>query len=249
MARLKSALLSKYSSQRDRVKVFNPRNCEELCLYFKGEKIAKVYIYSRTGLIQVVGSLANKTPHADHILNGVLVQKDFNMSLIAAEDLREFAGLETNVVMQRQTIAFHGGLPLLKWHLDQMFGGVILESGNEGRKPMFKVMDAVVVVFESASQLSINWIGNAMNDTIADAVLAIIISAETSPASLKGIPFCNSNCSRRYHLTPCRRPPTRPSQSHPSFPRSTIRRCNYPGRRWRRNPRRRRRISHGKAGL
>jgi cleavage and polyadenylation specificity factor subunit 3 len=87
----------------------------------------------------VVGSLANNPPQEDQILNGVLVQKDFNMSLIAAEDLREFAGLETNVVMQRQTIAFHGGLALLKWHLDQMFGGVILESGGEGKKPMFKV--------------------------------------------------------------------------------------------------------------
>ena len=42
MARLKSALLSKYSGQRDRVKVYNPRNCDELRLYFKGEKIAKV---------------------------------------------------------------------------------------------------------------------------------------------------------------------------------------------------------------
>lgn len=47
-------------------------------------------------------------------------------------------------------------------------------------------MDAVVVVFESAYLLSINWIGNAMNDTIADAVLAIILAAESSPASLKG---------------------------------------------------------------
>ena len=42
MARLKSALLSKYSSQRDRVKIYNPRNCDELRLYFKGEKVAKV---------------------------------------------------------------------------------------------------------------------------------------------------------------------------------------------------------------
>lgn len=49
-------------------------------------------------------------------------------------------------------------------------------------------MDAVVVVFESAYQLSLNWIGNAMNDTIADAVLAIILAAESSPASLKGLP-------------------------------------------------------------
>lgn len=43
MARLKSALMSKYSSQRDRVKIYNPKNCDELRLYFKGEKIAKVH--------------------------------------------------------------------------------------------------------------------------------------------------------------------------------------------------------------
>ena len=45
MGRLKSALMSKYSSQKDRVKIFNPRNCEKLNLYFKGEKIAKVFSF------------------------------------------------------------------------------------------------------------------------------------------------------------------------------------------------------------
>src|SRR5271156_456595 len=49
-------------------------------------------------------------------------------------------------------------------------------------------MDAVIVVFESTYQLSINWIGNAMNDTIADTVLAIILTAESSPVSLQGSP-------------------------------------------------------------
>lgn len=48
-------------------------------------------------------------------------------------------------------------------------------------------MDAVVVVFESPHTLSINWIGNAMNDTIAEAVLTIILAAESSRASLSGI--------------------------------------------------------------
>jgi cleavage and polyadenylation specificity factor subunit 3 len=88
----------------------------------------------------VVGSLANNPPQENQIVHGVLVQKDFNMSLIAPEDLHEFAGLDTNVVMQRQVLAFHGGLPLLKWHLDQMFGGVIVESGRNGKNPMFKVL-------------------------------------------------------------------------------------------------------------
>lgn len=62
------------------------------------------------------------------------------MSLVAPEDLREFAGLDTMVIMQRLTIAFHGGKELLKWHLEQMFGGVIQDNGRDGRKPMFKVI-------------------------------------------------------------------------------------------------------------
>lgn len=88
-----------------------------------------------------MGTLANNPPREDQILNGVLVQKDFNMSLVSPEDLREFAGLETNVVMQRLTVAFHGGKELLKWHLEQMFGGVIQENGKDGRKPMFKASE------------------------------------------------------------------------------------------------------------
>ena len=47
-------------------------------------------------------------------------------------------------------------------------------------------MDAVLVVFESPHTLSINWIGNAMNDTVAEAVLTIILAAENSRVSLSG---------------------------------------------------------------
>jgi Pre-mRNA 3'-end-processing endonuclease polyadenylation factor C-term len=47
-------------------------------------------------------------------------------------------------------------------------------------------MDAVVLVFESQYEVSINWQGNAMNDSIADAVLCIILGAESSRASLIG---------------------------------------------------------------
>jgi len=173
------------------------------------------------------------------------------MSLVSPEDLREFAGLETNVVMQRQTIAFHGGLPLLTWHLEQMFGGVILESGKDGKKPMLKVfpsfhhensrqvMDAVVIVFESQHILSINWIGNPMNDTIADAVLAIILAAESSPASLKGIIYLTPKLTNSggSDITSCSASTQRSIRSCASFPRSAIRRCSNPSRRRRGNPR------------
>jgi cleavage and polyadenylation specificity factor subunit 3 len=44
MGRLKSALLSKNHEKKeaDRIKIYNPKNCEELKIPFRGEKFAKV---------------------------------------------------------------------------------------------------------------------------------------------------------------------------------------------------------------
>lgn len=44
MGRLKSALNSKYAEREDPIKIFTPRNCETVELFFKGEKMAKVSI-------------------------------------------------------------------------------------------------------------------------------------------------------------------------------------------------------------
>ena len=80
-------------------------------------------------------------------------------------------------------------------------------------------MDAVVVVFDSVYELSINWIGNAMNDTIADAVLAIILAAESSPASLKGMPLRDCvNISCGHDITTRSGPTGRPTNSHSALP-------------------------------
>src|SRR5271165_394661 len=102
MMRLKSKLLSLNASlpASRKVKVFSPRNCEELRIPFKADKIAKV-----------VGKLANMPPTSlipktgsdvpldkvdvndgGKIITGVLVQDVFKLSLMAPEDLREYAG-------------------------------------------------------------------------------------------------------------------------------------------------------------
>jgi hypothetical protein len=83
------------------------------------------------------------------------------MSLVAPEDLREFAGLDTMVIMQRLTIAFHGGKELLKWHLEQMFGGVIQDSGKDGRKPMFKVIRLWKLAYDRL-WMRLSWCSNLL---------------------------------------------------------------------------------------
>ena len=81
MMRLKSKLLSLNANKTNKVKVYSPRNCEELRIPFKTDKIAKV-----------VGKLASIPPPvgADpqpQLVTGVLVQNDFKMTLMAPEEI------------------------------------------------------------------------------------------------------------------------------------------------------------------
>ncbi|KAK9355297.1 beta-lactamase-like protein [Lipomyces doorenjongii] len=187
MGRLKSALLSKYKDLRqteNEVKVFNPRNSEELRLPFRGVKVAKV-----------MGSLAAKPPMDGQIISGILVQKNFEMSVMAADDLKEFSGLTTSSVIQRQSIAVEVSAELIKFHLEQMFG--TLKDAIVGSGIGYTIMDSVNVFWKPKS-IVIEWEGNMLNDAIADSVLAILLSVESSPMSVK-ISSKPSHCKANFN--------------------------------------------------
>ncbi|KAF3312773.1 endoribonuclease ysh1 [Orbilia oligospora] len=213
MGRLKSALLSKYHDRKDKPRIYNPKNCEELNIPFKGEKIANV-----------VGKLAKHPPHPskdvdkalvktgqEQIFAGVLVQNDFKLSLMSPDDLREYAGLTTTTVMCKQRVPLStAGAGLVRWSLESMFGGIVtvkkertngyIEDEDEGskeangeqknvkdqasREETFRVMDCVTVSCRSG-YVELEWEGNIHNDGIADAILAILLSIESAPASVK----------------------------------------------------------------
>ncbi|KAK9367824.1 Pre-mRNA 3'-end-processing endonuclease polyadenylation factor C-term-domain-containing protein [Lipomyces kononenkoae] len=174
MSRLKSALLGKYKDLRqteNEVKVFNPRNSEELRLPFRGVKRAKV-----------VGALAAKPPIGGQIISGILVQKNFEMSIMAADDLKEFSGLTTSSIIQRQSVAVEVSAELVKFHLEQMFG--TLKDTSDASGIGYTIMDSVNVLWKPKS-IVIEWEGNMLNDAIADSVLAILLSVDSSPMSLR----------------------------------------------------------------
>ncbi|KAG7811244.1 hypothetical protein KL924_001910 [Ogataea haglerorum] len=177
MGRLKSALLSKYQKFKgteNEVKVYNPRNSSKLSLSFEGIKVAKV-----------MGQLATSLPKEHDTINGVLVQKNFDLSLLKIEDLREFAGLTTTVVRQRQSLRCTATKSLIKWQLTQMFG-YIQELVDEDDEYVVKVMSAVKITLESKeSTATVEWNSGMVDDTIADSVLAILMSCDSSPASVK----------------------------------------------------------------
>lgn len=150
-----------------------------------------------------------KTTNGDQVVSGVLVQNDFKLSLMAPEDLKEYAGLTTTTILCRQRLTLAAaGLDLIKWALEGTFGAIkTISSSREEAKAeangngakveeadeelerqqetIFEVMGSVRVRVADRGEVEVEWEGNVANDGIADAVLAVLFTVESSPAAVK----------------------------------------------------------------
>lgn len=209
MMRLKSKLLSLNNAkpEGEKTKVFSPRNCEELRIPFKTDKIAKVVgkLASIPPPSKVTGSDDAEAP----LVTGVLVQNDFKMSVVDPEDLREYAGLTTSMITCKQRLTLKAaGADLIKWALEGTFGSIDelpetkhLGNGKEDSNgddtktevdeevtqtvAAYLVMGCVTVRVRNNGEVELEWEGNILNDGIADAVIAVLLSVESSPAAVK----------------------------------------------------------------
>ena len=233
MGRLKSALLSKYASRKgtdQEVKVYNPKNCEELIIGFKGLKIAKVLGSLAEEQLQVlkkiiqdevsaenskITELTEEKEEADEIkedngetdttqkpnessinvlktgqvVSGVLVSKDFNLNLLQLQDLHEFTQLSTSIVKSKMHLKINADISLMVWHLEQMFGyiNVINDDDEEWECVIMDVVDVFIDRSKGPGLfITVEWINdNLMADSLADSVIAILYSIDSSPASVK----------------------------------------------------------------
>ena len=224
MMRLKSKLLSLNASKTTKVKVFSPRNCEELRIPFKADKTAKVV--GKLASIPPPSELPDGADYSDPasapLVTGVLVQNDFKLSLMAPEDLREYAGLNTTTISCKQRLTLSAaGIDLVRWALEGTFGAVeelpemrraknghangdagggeekTPEEGGEEKTPeeadeevanliaAYLVMGCVTVRYRTNGEVELEWEGNMLNDGIADSVMAVLFSVESSPAAVK----------------------------------------------------------------
>ena len=227
-ARLRSRLLDLNSRRlasnptAQQTKVYSPENGAEIKIPFKKDKVAKV-----------VGKLAQLPPpssaQADEsrVVSGVLVQNGFKLSLMAPEDLREYAGLTTTTILCRQHITLAAaGVDLITWALDGTFGSIEEvgqtkpeTNGHAKTEPQqsngindeeetneeivaepqrtFLIMGCVTLKWSGRDkQVEIEWEGNTMNDGIADAVMAVLMTVESSPAAVK---YSSSKIAHHHH--------------------------------------------------
>lgn len=219
MMRLKSKLLSLNAEKTVKVKVYTPANCDEVRIPFKKDKIAKV-----------VGKLAQVAPPTEeddgHLMTGVLVENGFDLSLMAPDDLREYAGLTTTTIVCKQHLTLSSAsIDLIKWALEGTFGAIeevgapqkkikkesgdgtldteasqIKEEAADEEIPMedtqtYLVMGCVLLRYHPRTrELELEWEGNIMNDGVADAVMAVLLTVESSPASVKRMLVSGHGC-------------------------------------------------------
>lgn len=258
MGRLKSALLSRYSSRKgtdQEVKVFNPRNCDELKIGINGSKIAKAVgslAEEQVSLLrdqikhkieeddkkieeikeeeeeeevkdepQESKDLKEETkkndlgddkksnniaePHesviiSDQGVSGVLISKDFDLNLLQLQDLHEFTQLSTSIVKSKINLKINADISLMKWHLEQMFGFINIVNDDEEEWECL-IMDMIDILVDrkksqSGLQITVEWINdNMMADSLADSVVAILYSIDSSPASVK---LTSKSCSHSH---------------------------------------------------
>ncbi|KAJ3355986.1 Cleavage and polyadenylation specificity factor subunit 3 [Entophlyctis luteolus] len=184
MGRLRSALVSRFEDREVGVDIYTPKNCEAVELYFKGEKMAKT-----------IGSLAQFAQKESTRLEGVLVSKDFTFRLMAPDDLLEYTDLVSATLSQRLVVASRAPPSLVRWHLEAMYGKVkALDDADVDDD-----LDSGFVVFHTVhvkcleGRYSLEWMGNEVNDMIADSIIAVVIQAESCPASVKATRSAHSH--------------------------------------------------------
>ncbi|KAH6602176.1 hypothetical protein BASA61_001380 [Batrachochytrium salamandrivorans] len=192
MGRLRSALQSRYAEREVPLYIHTPRNCETIEFVFRGEKMAKI-----VGSLAQAALLAATEIKDGTTLSGILVSKDFTFQIVAPEDLDTFTSLHTVSLTQRQTIVTQATFGLVRWHLEQMYGEV-----KEISKRSLMVFEAVTVHMGKENQnesdgfsmnVELEWDSNPVNDMVADSVVAVLLQADCSPASVKATKSSHSH--------------------------------------------------------
>ncbi|XP_069361661.1 cleavage and polyadenylation specificity factor 73 [Maniola hyperantus] len=128
MSRLKAALQREH---RGKLAIHTPRNTQQLCLTFRGDKTAKV-----------MGSLAMEPPEPGKELQGILVKRNFNYHILAPSDLNKYTELSQSEVSQRVSVSYGGSAALLRHAVLRLAGPV--EFLTDSRWRLYGCLDLIL---------------------------------------------------------------------------------------------------------
>ena len=219
MTRLKSKLLSLNSGRAEgqKMKVYTPANTEELRIPFHKEKTARVVgkladnpppnpTTEDHNEERIVRGVLVQSDFKMQLMAPEDLQEYAGLTT-------------TTIICKQRITLSAAGVQLIKWALEGTFGAVDLlpsrshkldsslsalngdtlirevdqadEEVERQTEMAYIVMGCVTVrhLTSPRGAIEIEWEGNVLNDGIADAVLAVLFSVESSPAAVRRMPY------------------------------------------------------------
>jgi len=193
MGRLKSALMLQYKQipENKRPTVSMPPNTTSVKLLFDRRRSAKV-----------IGSLAEQRNSSSRMLmppqkgdnvQGILLTQNFHSKIVSKNELAKYSQLRVGSVRSRLHVPCVGKSDTLRLFLNEMFHGIDEVTDNRNRTE-FRLHDEQVKVIlgEVERTAIVEWDANPVCDMLSDAVIALIMHAQGSAASIRltGSPCC-----------------------------------------------------------
>jgi cleavage and polyadenylation specificity factor subunit 3 len=213
MMRLKSKLLSLNPEKAVKVKVYTPANCEEVRIPFKKDKIAKV-VGKLAEIAPPLGQDESQLMAGVLVQNGfdlsLMVPDDLReyAGLTTTSITCKQRITLSSASMDLIKWALEGAFGAIE-RVDSTPQGIKSEDtdGNESNGVVknghseleaadeeipleptetYLVMGSVIIRYTPRTrEMELEWEGNLMNDGVADAVMAVLLTVESSPASVK----------------------------------------------------------------
>lgn len=182
MGRLKSALLlqQRQLPENKRATITMPPNLQTVSLKFARRRSAKV-----------MGSLATRDtePVEGEHITGILVTHNFHSKIVKPDDLATYTPLRVGSVFSKLHVPFTGSIETLKLFLSEMFSGLaestMEEDGKTGTKFCLHNNMVSIVLGMTNGVAIVEWEASPAGDVIADAVIALLMHAQTSVASIR----------------------------------------------------------------
>ncbi|KAL9187673.1 hypothetical protein ACHAXT_006051 [Thalassiosira profunda] len=212
MGRLKGALMMHYNKlpENKRPTIAMPPNEVEVKLIFTRRRSAKVM----GKLAEAPDEEENEEamdegkhaavvePREGEKVQGILVTQQNSSKIVAPEDLSTYTPLRAGSVSSKLHVPFVGKVDTLRMFLNEMFRG-IEESGDddegdgEGESEVtFSLHGGQVKVIAGKTKgvATVEWDCSSVGDVIADSVVALIMHAQSSAASIR---LTGRPCSHR----------------------------------------------------
>jgi hypothetical protein len=151
--------------------------------------------FARRRSAKVMGSLAlrESEPVEGEKVQGVLVTHNFTSKIVKPDDLATYTPLRVGSISSKLHVPFTGSIETLRLFLSEMFSGLtetqIVEDGKDGQKTCHKFschQDKVSVYVGKTERVAIvEWDASPAGDVIADALIALIMHAQSSAASIR----------------------------------------------------------------